>query len=176
MAYTPFTAFRAALDEAGFKPGDEGLFGYYRLFAYYRHALSQSDLTIGKIEDLTSMLAESGSAVDKLSGKLFIEGKGSTKWWSIWANDSYILGGIHGHVDFCLKGNPDALDALDPTAGKYVFKVTQRELIGLTTFGYSSAERTPEGVKFKCTSPALADAATFKKYKDKVGEMVAALS
>lgn len=176
MAYTTFTMFRAALEEAGYQRGDQELFGYYRLFAYYRHALSQSGLIIGKIEDLTPLLQKEGSAVERLSGKLFIEGKGATKWWSIWANDSYILGGIHGHVDFTLKGNADALDALDPTAGKFVFKVTQREVIGLTTFGYSSGNRTSDGVQFKCTNPALADAATFKKYKDQVTDLATALS
>lgn len=80
--------------------------------------------------------------------------------WSIWLNDAYILGGIHGHVEFDLVSKVD----LKPNpAGDFPFNVTQRELIGLLTFGYSTG-LPPKLTTYRCTNLQLADSATFKTY------------
>ena len=53
--------------------------------------------------------------------------------------------------------------------------MTQRELIGLTTFGYSRGAGTdPRGLAYTCTSTQLADAATLKAYVDHVQALAAA--
>ena len=80
--------------------------------------------------------------------------------WSIWLNDAYILGGIHGHVEFDLVSKVD----LKPNPnGAFPFNVTQRELIGLLMFGYSTG-RPPKPTTYRCTNQQLADSATFKTY------------
>lgn len=92
--------------------------------------------------------------------------------WSIWLNDSFILGGIHGHRTFYLVsdisdyGNPD---------DDFTFNVTQRELIGLVTFGYSRGEPTARGAEYKCTNTVLADGASFRAYVDQMKTWVAAV-
>ena len=80
--------------------------------------------------------------------------------WSIWLNDAYILGGIHGHVEFDLVSK---VDFKPNPAGDFPFNVTQRELFGLLMFGYSSGQ-PPKPTTYRCTNPQLADSATFKTY------------
>jgi len=81
--------------------------------------------------------------------------------WSIWLNDAFILGGIHSHVPFSLVS--DVSDYGDAKSD-FAFNVTQRELIGLITFGYSRGEPTASGTGYKCTNTPLADGATFRAY------------
>jgi hypothetical protein len=81
--------------------------------------------------------------------------------WSIWLNDAFILGGIHSHAVFHLVSDIGSL-AGDPNA-QFPFNVTQRELIGLLTFGYSGSALI-KGSEYTCTDTQLADAATFKSY------------
>jgi hypothetical protein len=82
--------------------------------------------------------------------------------WSIWLNDSFILGGIHGHVAFELISKVDPEP--DPT-NPYGYNVTQREIIGLVMFGYSP-DRSTKKPTYKCTNTGLADGATFQVYAD----------
>jgi len=87
--------------------------------------------------------------------------------WSIWLNDSFILGGIHSHAVFHLISNIPDLQGNAANA-QFPFNVTQRELIGLLTFGYSSSTPLAKGSEYKCTQTQLADAATFKSYCEKM--------
>jgi hypothetical protein len=119
-----------------------------------------------------------GTAFEGGKGELLITPKGYSREmtdkqgrkWSVWLNDSFILGGIHSHALFFLKSNPDDLDRVDDKS-EFVFNVTQRELIGLITFGYSRGDEShPKGLEYKCSDTRLADAATFKSYVERVQE------
>jgi hypothetical protein len=90
--------------------------------------------------------------------------------WSIWLNDSFILGGIHSHRSFCLVSQ---ISSHGDPAAKFVFNVTQRELIGLVRFGYSKSAPTPLGTEYKCTKELAADGATFKAYVDEIERLSA---
>lgn len=81
--------------------------------------------------------------------------------WSIWLNDAFVLGGIHAHARFHLVS--EVSDYADARA-QFPFNVTQRELIGLVTFGYSRGTPGRKGAEYTCTNAVLADAATFKAY------------
>ncbi len=73
-------------------------FGYL----YYANALSQfglGGLTIGLIPNLKKEIEEMGSIFDSSAGRMCV-GDG----WKIHYNDSFIMGGIHGHCDFTLVG------------------------------------------------------------------------
>ncbi len=87
--------------------------------------------------------------------------------WSIWLNDAFILGGIHNHAAFHLVSNMNLKG--DSNSKQFPFNVTQRELIGLCTFGYSGVVGDLKaGTEFKCTKAELADAATFKTYGEEM--------
>lgn len=64
--------------------------------------------------------------------------------WSTLANDCWILGGIHAHLPFQLVSNPTGATIKNPNyvSGKsnesHMMRVTARELIGLTRFGYKA--------------------------------------
>jgi len=90
--------------------------------------------------------------------------------WSIWLNDSFILGGIHSHRPFCLVSE---ISSHGDATAKFVFNVTQRELIGLVRFGYSKSEPTPLGTEYKCTKTLAADGATFRAYVDEIERLSA---
>jgi len=156
MRYETFPQFKGRIQDAGFKGTDAQC---DILFAYYTHARRQASLILGR-------LTPQGYN-DEMSKK-------QGQKWSIWLNDSFILGGIHSRIRFYLKSSPDALDYVDPK-NQHVFNVTQRELIGLTTFGYSRSTGTdPKGLAYTCTSTPLADAATFKAYADQVQALASA--
>ena len=73
-------------------------FGYL----YYANAISQATkggLTIGLIPNLKDEIESMGSIFDSSKGRMCV-GNG----WKIHYNDSFILGGIHGHCDFTLVG------------------------------------------------------------------------
>jgi len=179
MLYETFPQFNGGLREAGFKGTD---IQSDILFEYYNHARRQASVILGRLDDLKPLAARYGTAFEGRGGQLLLTpagyneemGKKQGKKWSIWLNDSFILGGIHGRATFYLKSNPDSLDYVDPK-NEFVFNVTQRELIGLTTFGYSrGAGNDPKGMAFNCTDTRLADSATFKLYVDQIERLAAA--
>lgn len=179
MRYETFPQFKGGIQDAGFKGPDAQC---DILFAYYTHARRQASLTLGRLDDLKPLADRYGTAFEGGSGQLLMTPQGYNdemskkqgQKWSIWLNDSFILGGIHSHITFYLRSNPDALDYVDPK-NQHVFNVTQRELIGLTTFGYSRGTGTdPKGLAYTCTSTQLADAATFKAYADQVQALASA--
>jgi hypothetical protein len=175
MSYASLVEYKAGLLAAGF-PKDAPFARIEILYAYYQHARGQKALIIGRLADTQALVDVHGTAFEGGRAALLLTPKGYNetmtkiqgKKWSIWLNDSFILGGIHSHADFYLVSNADALDHLDPGA-EHVFTVTQRELIGLITFGYSQGQKDhPNGLQYKCTNARLADAATFKSYCDEV--------
>ena len=180
MHYESLPHFNGGLQEAGFK----GTASQAEiLFEYYKHARRQGSLILGRLDDIKPLVEKYGTAFEGGKGQLLITPQGYSdemhkkqlKKWSIWLNDCFILGGIHSHATFYLKGNPDALDYADEKS-EFVFNVTQRELIGLITFGYSRGNgHDPRGLEYKCANGLLADAARFKSYGDKVGELSAAV-
>jgi hypothetical protein len=192
--YTNFAEFKGGLLEAGF-PGADGKSDpkIDILFEYYRHARGQTNLTLGRLADTQPLREKLGSAFDGGAAQLLLTPKASGfstqtpasgkksvqdqmesllgKRWSIWLNDSFILGGIHSHVPFTLVS--DISDYEDPNAD-FTFNVTQRELIGLITFGYERGDPTAGGAQYKCTNTVLADGATFRAYVDQMKLWVAA--
>lgn len=102
--------------------------------------------------------------------------------WSVNLNDSWTLGGIHGHREFHIAydGNDATFRAqsiVTENADRPLF-VTGRELIGITYFGYSEAEGHDSarfGKIFMCTHPEQANAATFQAYRAQVAGIEAAL-
>ena len=179
MHYDSFPQFKGGLQEAGFQGSEIKI---EILFAYYNHARQQASLILGRLSDVKPLVEKYGTAFEGGKGQLLITPQGYSSEmdqkqgskWSLWLNDCFILGGIHSHATFYLKSNPDALDYLDKN-NQFVFNVTQRELIGLITFGYSRSDRNdPRGLEYKCTEGGLADAATFRSYIDQVQTLAAA--
>lgn len=99
--------------------------------------------------------------------------------WSTLANDCWILGGIHARLPFQLVSDPVGQTFKDPNYvdGKsnenHMMRVTARELIGLTHFGYRASsnpvidiESRALGVKYElvCFDKAKADDASIAKY------------
>ena len=111
--------------------------------------------------------------------------------WSIILNDSWILGGVHGHVNFELvspvRGNVMDQSYTTELAADRKFTVTGRELIGLKTFGYQQvygpvekithdarpADLPGSTILLQCTNPSLADAATLTRYTSEVMKLAA---
>ena len=109
--------------------------------------------------------------------------------WSIILNDSWILGGVHGHVNFELvspvQGNVMEQSYTADLSADRKFTVTGRELIGLKTFGYHqvygpveriSHEARPANlpgtnILLQCVDPGLADPATLTRYCNEVMRM-----
>jgi hypothetical protein len=134
-------------------------------------------LVAGRIGDLDLAIEKVGMTDHSGKGSVLRE-----KDWSIFVNDAWILGGIHGHVNFELVSEVQAAvinqsynpsDAIDR-----IFNVTGRELIGLTTFGYAQVYGPVEKVShdmqkdpkrsnmlLQCVKTDLADAATFRQYQ-----------
>lgn len=82
--------------------------------------------------------------------------------WTIQMNDAWLLGGIHARLDVYMASPRTAANLLDPEFG---CTVTGREVLGLTTFGYTPRGEHPTlGEAFVCTDPARAEAATFAAY------------
>ncbi len=111
--------------------------------------------------------------------------------WSIILNDSWILGGVHGRVNFELvspvQGNVMDQSYTTNLSADRKFTVTGRELIGLKTFGYQQVygpvekithEARPAGlpgttILLQCTNPNLAESATLTRYTSEVMRMAA---
>ena len=82
--------------------------------------------------------------------------------WELSLNDSWLMGGIHARHDFYLASPRTKDNILDSTYGA---TVTGRELLGLTTFGYTLHPNTRLGEVYVCTDRARALAATFVAYQ-----------
>lgn len=146
-------------------------------------------LVAGLLDDLKIALAS--------LGKTSLHERGSVlraSPWSIVLNDAWVLGGIHGYINFELVSSLEEGSILDsrytPDQPKdRMFRVTGRELIGLTTFGYAQVygpvERishdinpqrsTRSNALIQCVNKSLAKSATFTRYQqaiqDKAGEV-----
>lgn len=139
-------------------------------------------LVAGLIKDLDIAL--------KRLGKTSLHQKGSvlrSSAWSIILNDSWVLGGIHGHINFELVSKPSEGTILNkdykPDESKdRMFRVTGRELIGLTSFGYAQVYGPVEKIShdinpnrltncnalIQCLNKSLANSATFTSYQQAV--------
>lgn len=82
--------------------------------------------------------------------------------WGLEMNDAWLMGGIHARLDFHVASPRTANNILDPTYGA---TVTGRELLGLTTFGYTLHPDTRLGEVYVCTNQSLALGATFVAYQ-----------
>jgi len=82
--------------------------------------------------------------------------------WSPALNDSWLMGGIHARFDFYVASPRTEQNILDPT---YAATVTGRELLGLTTFGYTLHPNTRLGEVYVCTDQACALRASFVAYQ-----------
>lgn len=123
------------------------------------------------------------------AGNLFVERTGQSNRWKLFFNDCFILGGVHERAQFqlvnptmainddTLEQNPAAgfaqLDYITENAPSWKLKVTQREVLGLTAFGYSSDNAMGYRRDFQCVKPAEADAATLPGYKQLVDAFAA---
>jgi hypothetical protein len=174
--YDTFPQFKAGLLEAGF-PKEESDAKIDILFEYYKQARSQASLTLGRLADTQKLREEQGTAFEGGKSRLLLTLKASgfdskvsppaatvgttvlpkgalAGQWKEWQD-------IHSHALFYLVSNIS--DAGNPDS-QFPFNVTQRELIGLLTFGYSAGGQTPHGREYTCAETQLADAATFKTY------------
>jgi hypothetical protein len=123
-------------------------------------------------------------------GSIFVDQrhwKGEDSRWRIFLNDCFILGGVHSKGDFILVGlkeivdhssmvkKPGQLDYVKDPKAKYSLKVTQREVLGINSFGYSGGDNEHGKCVFKCTIPQLANSARLSEYKLLVDGFAAAL-
>ena len=146
-------------------------------------------LVAGVLGDLDYAIAKLGPTNRFRKGSVL-----RTSDWSIFLNDAWILGGIHGHINFELISTPSDETLMNKKFKKgepldWIFRVTGRELIGLTSFGYAqvcgpvelvSTEIRPRpfsgcNALIQCVNPALSDSATFTDYQ-KVIEAKASLA
>lgn len=193
MAYGTYVAFAQDFIQTW---GSESDVQGRTAFGVYVHGLKQGPgdgLTIGLIPILEKVhIPALGSVFD--GGQIFVDTTKKNRW-RIFLNDCFILGGIHSHGDFRLvgvnevltgtddpwksmvedPGNQPQLDYVKDPQAKYNLKVTQREVIGLNTFGYSGGP-VVNGVRtFTCTQPDAADAASLSSYREAVTQMEEAL-
>lgn len=82
--------------------------------------------------------------------------------WSVPMNDAWLLGGVHAYLDFYVASPRTAQNIVDPQFGA---TVTGRELLGLTTFGYTIHPNTSLGEVYVCTDKGRAAGATFVAYE-----------
>ena len=169
MSYNTLADFDAALragwPEQAFPAEDVRMY-----FEWYKLAKAQERIVLGREKDLQQVISKYGRA--GTGGAMLI----GVKTWNIWVNDSWILGGIHAHIPFYLFAETAknwTYDAVyneaqaanaDPTR---VLFVTTREITGLNLSGYQMTDAAhPDGKKFDCTQPVLADNASFKEYRE----------
>lgn len=204
MTYDSFDSFQAGLANAHYQHYDDHnqlvatafsraqadiLYRYYLHARGYKDASGSGELVLGNEKKLrkSDFMAANGSAFE--GGQLLITpagandvmGKKQGRKWSIALNDSFILGGIHGHKPFFLSATPDELDDLDRVDenSTYTLSVTQREVIGLVKHGYArGANPGPEGITFTLPpeNARLADNATFASYLAEVRDIVMPLT
>ncbi len=188
MAYSSFAEFSGDFDKTWGK--EEGAHVFVA-WSIYKHGLTQGGaegLTIGLIPNLEKIIEEKGSVFD--GGKIFVDQrhwKGGNTRWKIFLNDCFILGGIHSRGEFVLVGlneivdhssmvqKPGQLDYVKDPNARYSLKVTQREVLGLNSFGYSGGDNEDGKRVFTCTVPQLADAARLSTYKSIVDGFTEAL-
>lgn len=188
MAYSSFAEFSKDFNKTW--GGEDGA-QVFVAWKIYKHGLVQGGaegLTIGLIPNLQQLIEEKGSVFD--GGGIFVDmrhWKGDNRW-KIFLNDCFILGGVHSLGDFVLVGldqivdhssmvqQPGQLDYVKDPNGRYPLKVTQREVLGITSFGYNGGTITDGKRVFTCENPQLAGAARLNTYKSIVDGFEAALS
>lgn len=156
----------------------------YRNARYNDHG----KLVCGLLADLEQAKVALGGTNDKHSGSvlnILNQNKVAGEDWSILLNDCWILGGIHGHLPFQLASNPASEVFKSPTYQhnktdvSRIMRVTGRELIGLTHFGYRAcanpsidSKSRALGIKFelRCFDKAKANDATIAEYLKVVKE------
>lgn len=177
MAYSSFAEFAGDFNKTWGKEDGAQVFVAWGI---YKHGLTQGGtegLTIGLIPNLKQLIDEKGSVFD--GGGIFVDQrhwKGDNRW-KIFLNDCFILGGVHSQGDFVLVGLNEIVDhssmvqkqgqldyVKDPNA-QYSLKVTQREVLGINSFGYSGGNNEGGKRVFKCTIPQLANSARLSTYK-----------
>lgn len=82
--------------------------------------------------------------------------------WGLEMNDAWLMGGIHARLNFHVASPRTENNILDPTYGA---TVTGRELLGLTTFGYTLHPNSPLEEVYVCTDQSRALGATFVAYQ-----------
>lgn len=194
MAYNTYDAFARDFNQTwGAERGNVEPRSAYNI---YTHGLNQgptNGLTIGLIPILEQAhIPNLGSVFE--GGQIFVDDLPPPQnRWRIFLNDCFILGGIHSHGEFRLVGVNSVVDTpnsglvADPGAqpqlnhvrdpqAQFNLKVTQREVIGLNTFGYTGGNFTVQNERrFRCARPDLADAATLRAYRDEVERVEGAL-
>ena len=172
-------------------------------YTYYMHGYMQAEngdgLTLGLIEHLKDAVRKYGSVLDGAAdgsnhnpdGQIFTTTRDGV--WQVFYNDSFVLGGIHAYAPATLvglnkfenkfmeqmrdKGQKTGFSGalqLDFGVDRYGLRVTQREILGLTHFGY---ERGTVGDKtgFKCVYKKSADNATLYEYERLISGIVTAM-
>ena len=91
----------------------------------------------------------------------------SANLWSLLANDAWLLGGIQAHTEFHLA-SPLRWENLWDKRGNRM-TVTAREVIGISSFGYSIIRPVPQLEAIaQCTEEIKAKSATLAAYKKAV--------
>ena len=147
------------------------------------------------LQSIPGRLAHLGDERIRILGKTSATSSGSVfsseNTWSIILNDSWILGGVHAHVNLELvspvQGNVMERNYTKDVAADRKFPITGRELSGLKILCcqqvYGSDEKISHDARpadlpgsnilLQCTNPALADAATLTRYTNEVNRMAA---
>lgn len=187
MAYSSFAEFSQDFNSTWGREEGARVFVAWKI---YLHGLTQGGaegLTIGLIPNLTQLIADEGSVFE--GGKIFVDmrhWKGDNRW-KIFLNDCFIIGGVHSLGDFVLVGldqivdhgslvqEEGQLDYVKDPDGQFPLKVTQREVLGITNFGYGGGDVEDGRRLFQCTNQQLAGTARLKAYKTIVDQFETAL-
>jgi len=94
--------------------------------------------------------------------------QGNKNQWHFAYNDSWILGGLHGQVEFQMISPRNKDNLWEGSPG--FMTVTGRELVGLTSFGYSIQKTGLNDILY-CTDRPTASAADFQKYHARLDAM-----
>ena len=162
---------------------------------YYRTAQVKARtgaLKLGLYQNLLPLLGQFQSVFDQPNrGRLFIERPNDQGHWELYYNDCFILGGVHAQAQFELMdanrvmalpelatanqihNGFNQMDYIGTNAPQWRFKVTQREIMGLNEFGYTSDNANGNVRTFQCQLPPKAGAATLRGYKRMVDDMAA---
>lgn len=202
MAYKNFTKFFLDFNKCYPKAGYEQGVRAYTYYCHGLNQGSTDGLTIGLITHLQDKIKQMGSVMGtsaedaswhNSAGKIFVDESSKGKW-QIWHNDAFILGGIHSHGNFQLVApnafekwfedkfgdqlgfdgarQLDFITSRDPKE-KFPLRVTQREVIGLNSFGYTGSGTST--TSFVCKNTKQADDATLYMYQKKVNSLTKAL-
>jgi hypothetical protein len=118
-----------------------------------------AQMNAGMVGIRKSELENFGKLNDQTKGSAL---KISNNIWSFIINDSWLLGGAHGHMPFYAASPVNAANIYNAT---HILSITGREVLGLALCGYRSVTgHASLGQAYVCQDHAAADAMTLTSY------------